>query len=105
MIDPQDRGGRPRLPADPDPKVNRRRAQYRRSKLRRNEQKRHDSGRCLRDDGRRCPIYEPEPEPTLPKPKQGQLAPTSRKVEIGQPFQGRKVMLTPDGRRVWALAR
>lgn len=111
MIEPLAHGGRPRLPEHPDQRVNRRRAQYRKSKLRRNEQRRHDSGRCLRDDGRRCPIYEPEPEPMLTGPNPPRRPYGSRKPgrpksptapPAGQPFNGRKVTLTSDGRRVWA---
>lgn len=47
--------GRPRSPFV-DEATERRREQYRRSKLRTNERLRHEQGRCKRERGEPCPI-------------------------------------------------
>jgi hypothetical protein len=90
-------GGRPRKPASDDPRIERRRQQYRLSQLRKHEKERHAEKRCRRELGRPCPLKDPIENPT-PLVKSRTDGPMQT---VGEPFNGRRVYLTPEGRRVW----
>lgn len=55
--------GRPRKPRSDDPRVERRRETYRRSKARRYERLRHKKGDCVRQRGAVCPLSLPRRQP------------------------------------------
>lgn len=81
---------RPRLPED-NPRVTRRREQYRRSKLRSNEARRHAAGRCRRDRGELCPM--------LDKMAFDESQSPLERVIFGNHAPVRVVVVLPDGSR------
>jgi hypothetical protein len=85
--------GRPRLPASPDPKVEKRREQYRRSKRQQYERRRHREGKCNRDRGKPCPMLDQE-TPAVRSSVDGPLYDGQLKL-VG------KIYLTPSRQRIF----
>jgi hypothetical protein len=82
--------GRPRKPASPDPRVERRRETYRLSKARAYERSKHERGRCSRNEKGFCPLDVPTKRPG-PKPKPDPRPAIPKRVTV----------TLDDGRRAW----